>query len=116
MTPNPPHLSVAEVLAPWTNRLQSAREPEAIATVAREYLAGWTPERLASMPRLPVISSPEDISSTAVMLMQRMYADLEGNPDLVELAEFYAAASRRLSEVIALANRGPAALERRPFF
>ena len=116
---HPPHspADTARILAPWRERLQSAREPEAVAQVVREYLSEWTPQRLAGMPRLALpIEKPDDISSTAVMLVQRQYADLEGNPDLHELAEFFAAASRRLAEVLDLAIRGSSALERRPFF
>ena len=107
---------VAIALSPWLDRLQKAREPEAVVEVTRAYLASWSPQRLAAMPKLPEAIGTDEISATALMLIQRMHADLEGNPDLLEMAEFFAAASRRLAETIALATRGAAALERRPFF
>lgn len=108
---------VSQVLAPWFDRLESSRSADAALEVVRQYLASWTPQRLASMPRIPsAIDRPDELSEVAVMLVQRQYADLEGNPDLHEMAEFFAAASRRVAEVLDLTARGPNSLERRSLF
>ena len=87
--------------SPWFDLLAAATTPEEVLNVARDYLATWTPEEIASLPRAcrppRRIKFPEEIVDYAFVLVK---AHLEAGPDsgaVTRMATFFAEASWRVA-------------------
>jgi hypothetical protein len=95
----------------WQERLHAAGAPEGIVAVAKQFLASWKPTELATLPaecRPPIMGNADDLGVYAFTLAR--YMRLHDHDERVErMAEFFACAQYRVSEVLALgAHRLPA--------
>ena len=87
----------------WEGRLHEASTREEVVSVAREFVARWSPAELAALPveSLPAkIVDDEDVSQYALRLMQRSCAgDRMDDGPLQHLASFFNHASSRLAQI-----------------
>lgn len=91
----------------WHQRLDSSRNEQEVVEVARDFLAGFDPKEVHSLPaqcRPPSKIFAEDISTYAFDLVRHECA----TPDTAELvhrlARFFSHASTRLSQISALGH------------
>ena len=87
----------------WQGQLDQANRPEAVLTVARDYLAQVSPEEVAQLPedcRPQRLVDSDDVAAYALELARR-----QASPDAPEvlhkLAAFFSDASTRLSQILA---------------
>lgn len=100
-------------LAPWLERLGQCHTADDVSEVVRMYLRDCSAGQLRHVARLvpAEIRRADDLSAVAMTLMRRVYEGAAPEAGLQEMAEFFAAASRRAAEVLA----PPRELLRRPF-
>ena len=94
----------------WRGRLNEAATADAVVAVCNDYLAAWSPEGLTRLPKdfVPArLADVEDVSKYALQLLQRQLAAEPGFVEIQEMAEFFVAASQRLSQVLAQVPRAP---------
>src|SRR5438270_11156759 len=91
----------------WHGQLEEAGPPEAVLSVARDYLAQVSPEEVAELPldcRPSRIVDADDLASYAVTLARRAANE---DIDLVhKLSTFFTDAAVRMSQVLAAAHSG----------
>jgi hypothetical protein len=85
----------------WFDLLAGATTPQEVVNVARDYLATWTPEEIAALPRScrppRSLKFPEEIVDYAFALVK---AHLEPGSDasgVTRMATFFAEASWRVA-------------------
>ena len=89
----------------WIESVKHAATPEELIQLSRRYIASWDGDSLANLPddcKPATFASYEDVSVYAVTLVRRQFA-LEGTPEAApvrRMAEFFAAASMRLAEIL----------------
>lgn len=89
----------------WHTRLNEAARIEHVVGVVRDYLAQWSPVDLARLPgpcRPGRIVDADDITLYALILVKEEFnRDPKGDAALTLMACFFAAASRRVSQILA---------------
>jgi hypothetical protein len=95
----------------WQNQLQEAASLTDVVRVARDFLASWTPEELASLPkecRPGKLVDAEDIAGVAFNLA-RSSCERERISDdrLHRIANFFTAAAQRAAQLVAPGNGTP---------
>lgn len=85
--------------------LAEARTPDEIVGAARDFVAQWSPEELGAMPphlRPRKIVDAEDVNAYAFeLLQQQQFAmDPRACPEVHEMANFFSAASTRLTQIL----------------
>lgn len=97
-------LQAVAVSVSWQQRLGSALTEDEIVRLAKDYLASWTPEELAKLPlncRPGAIKDGEDVASYAFAMVQRQCMAGPHEAELDRMAAFFAAASHRISQILA---------------
>ena len=87
--------------------LRAASSEQDLVRLAQDYIALWTPEELASIPRNcrpGHVRDGEDLADAAMELTRARIASFEAEPPLVEMEAFFAHACVRLSQLEALAH------------
>ena len=92
----------------WFDLLASASTPVEVVNVARDYLATWTPEEIAALPRAcrppRRIKFPEEIVDYAFALVKaHLDAGSESN-GVTRMATFFAEASWRVAAAMSNAE------------
>ena len=86
----------------WQGRLNECVEPHDVVMTAKDFLAQWTPEEIASMPeacRPKRLVDADDVSTYALDLAR---AQCEGVSPLVDkMAVFMTSAALRLAQITA---------------
>jgi hypothetical protein len=105
MAPNSAPKSLA-----WFDLLASASTPAEVVNVARDYLATWTPEEIARLPRAcrppRSLKFPEEIVDYAFALVKaHLDADSDSN-GVTRMATFFAEASWRVAAAMGNAEVG----------
>lgn len=96
----------------WFDLLAAATTPAEVVRVARDYLATWTPQEIAALPR-PCrppgqLKFPEEIVDYAFSLVK---AHREGDDDhqgVLRMATFFAEASWRVAAAMSAAEAAEA--------
>ena len=87
--------------SPWFDLLAGATTPEEVLNVARDYLATWTPEEIAALPRAcrppRRIKFPEEIVDYAFILVKAHLDVGEDSGAVTRMATFFAEASWRVA-------------------
>lgn len=94
----PQHLT----LDSWITRIAAANTDEHVVCVVRDFVAALPGDFLdgvTSACQPPEMASAQDVSSYAFVLMNRCIAK-EGDPVLLGMSRFFAAASQRLSIIL----------------
>ncbi len=93
----------------WNARLNEATTSAGVLRVARDFVSQWTSQHLEELPadcRPGLLEEADEIAPYAVKLIQRhCREDSYGSPRLTAMANFFAAASQRLSKISASAAR-----------
>lgn len=90
----------------WHLRLNAATSVEGVIAAVKDYLALWSPEELAQLPeacRPGRIVDADDITVYALNLVREQFHG-ENGPALARMAGFFAAASRRVAQILAHAG------------
>jgi hypothetical protein len=89
----------------WQGRLDEADTEHELASVARDFLATWTPEEIVQLPkslRPWKIVDADDVTSYAIQLAQDDEAgDAEAAKLMQRMSGFFSDASFRLSQILA---------------
>ncbi len=97
--------AVTSALLAWHHRLSEAARVDEVVGVVRDYLAQWSPVDLARLPdpcRPGRIVDADDITLYALILVREQFnRDPVKDPMLTRMAGFFAAASRRVSQILA---------------
>ena len=104
----------------WFDLLAAATTPAEVVRVARDYLATWTPDEIAALPRSCQppghLKFPEEIVDYAFGLVKTHCDGVDDHPGVMRMATFFAEASWRvaaaMSAVEAAEARNDAAFER----
>lgn len=108
--------SIASIVSTrWPERLRSALTEEEVVHVAKDYLALWTPEELGKLPlncRPGPITNGEDVAAYAFAMVHRQCMAGPHEAELHRMAAFFAAASHRISQILAAVSRSAANRER----
>ena len=84
----------------WLDLLAAATTPGEVVRVTRDYLATWTPEEIASLPRScrppGQIKFPEEIVDYAFGLV-KAHCDGDDHHGVMRMATFFAEASWRVA-------------------
>jgi hypothetical protein len=86
----------------WITRIAAATTDEHVVAMAREFLAGLPLGLVSGLPapcRPPEMSSAQDVSSYAFVLMHRCVAK-DCDAALLGMNSFFAAASQRVSVIL----------------
>lgn len=97
-------LRTAAVSVSWQQRLSGALTEDEIIRLVKDYLAAWTPEELARLPlncRPGAIKDGEDVTSYAFAMVQHQCMAGPHEAELDHIATFFAAASHRISQILA---------------
>ena len=101
----------------WNGRLTDTHSVEGVIGLAREFVAGWTPEEIERLPadcRPPALNTVDDIAGYALTLVQKIViGDATYAPRLNTMANFMVTASTRMSQILALAARKAAVRKER---
>jgi hypothetical protein len=92
----------------WTQRLKGVRSSEDVVWIAQEYLATWSPERIEGLApncRPARMSDADDVSLFAFTLVQEQCRAGVHSAELQAMANFFAAAASRISQILAHAKR-----------
>jgi len=91
--------------AEWRARIDAAASPAAVVTLCIEFLSGRTPQECADLPAAlqpPLLMShAADVTDYAFRLVQGECGSGAITPELHAMAAFFAAASTRLSLLLA---------------
>ena len=92
----------------WFDMLAAAVTPEEVVDVARDFLATWTPEEIAALPRAcrppRSLKFPEEIVDYAFALVKaHLDAGSEGS-GVTRMATFFAEASWRVAAAMSTAE------------
>ena len=99
------HVPSALTFPGWHGRLNEAMTPDDVVTIARDYVALWSPQELGQLPvdlRPGKIVDAEDVGSFALALVQAQMG--RGTPAEMlvhKLGAFFSSASLRLSQILA---------------
>ena len=88
----------------WQNTITSAKTANEVVAAAKAFLSSWTPAQIAALPegcRPGEMGTPDDVTGYAFTLVQKGCAGDHQPPVLNTMASFFAAASIRLSEIVA---------------
>ena len=91
----------------WHLRLRGMHSSGEVVSLAREFIAQWTPTELADLPEMcrpHRLHDPDDLSLYAFILAREERKPGPCNARLSTFAEFFAAVSTRLSEIAAIAT------------
>ncbi len=92
--------SVPKSLA-WFDLLAAAATPEEVVGIARDFLATWTPEEIAAMPRAcrppNSLKFPEQIVDYAFALVKAHLDSGSDSNGVTRMATFFAEASWRVA-------------------
>jgi hypothetical protein len=92
----------------WRGRLDEATTAHEVVSVARDFVAAWTPEEMASLAphcRPWKIVDADDVTTYAIQLAQEnRAAGSDADPGIHKMGNFFSDASLRLSQI--LAGRG----------
>jgi hypothetical protein len=87
----------------WHGRLLDAATPSEVIELVRDFVASWSPEEMATLPRdcrPGKIVDSEDVAGIAFALVRRSCAaDRLGDDLLQRLAAFFTDASQQLSRL-----------------
>ena len=86
--------------------LRTAASELDVVRLAQDYLALWTPQELASVPRHcrpGHVRDGEDIADAAMELTRARISSFDVDPHVMELAVFFAQACARVSQLEAAA-------------
>lgn len=90
--------------ATWPDLLAAAESPEELFDVVRDYLATWTPQELASLPRQCVpphrFALPEEIVTFTFTLVEHHLKSRGDNASLARLEGFFSHASRCVAKLM----------------
>jgi hypothetical protein len=93
----------------WEGRLQFAQDVVEVLSIAREFLAAFTPQELASLPgpcQPPLtLVDIEDVNSYAFELVRHNCADSESAELVQKLAAFFSHAAARIAKLLAYRQR-----------
>jgi hypothetical protein len=84
----------------WFDQLAATSTPEDVARVAREFVARWTPEELAQLPRScrpGNLKFPEEVVDYAFTLVRAHVDGQSANEAITRMATFFAEASWRVA-------------------
>src|SRR2546421_8492206 len=88
----------------WQARLQHAIKPADVVSISNEYIASWPAPAIAKLPadcRPDFSSEPDEVASMAFRLVQQQRLYSNNSSELDRMANFFADASARLSQIIA---------------
>ena len=90
----------------WQQRLTQSSTTEEVLGVVRDFLSGWTPEQLESLPeecRPGRLVDADDVAIYALTLAQKQCADdpAEVLRPVHDMASFFITASQRVSQILA---------------
>lgn len=88
--------------------LRAATSEQEVVRLAQDYLALWSPEELASIPRHcrpGHVRDAEDIADAAMELTRARIGSFEEESRLTEMETFFAQACVRLSQLEAASQR-----------
>lgn len=95
-----PHSTIS-----WRGRLDEAAAAHEVVSAARDFVATWTPEEIASLPphcRPGKIVDADDVTAYAIQLAQNCRAaDSDAAPRVHRMGNFFSDASLRLSQILA---------------
>lgn len=100
------------ILLTWQRRLAEAFTTEQVLWVVKDFLTSWHPEEIAALPdgcRPGPLDSADDVALYAYTLITSQCEAEESNAALHRMATFFAAASNRMSSLMALSSRHIAA-------
>lgn len=92
----------------YLKALREVTNDEDVVRLARDYLAQWSPDELAFIPRDSRpghIRDAEDIADTAMALTRARISSFEPETALTEMEGFFAQACVRLSQLEAATRR-----------
>ena len=85
----------------WFDLLAAAATPEEVVNVARDFLATWTPEEIAALPRAcrppRTLKFPEEIVDYAFSLVKAHLDEGSDSNGVTRMATFFAEASWRVA-------------------
>jgi hypothetical protein len=86
----------------WQGRLDEATTPEEVVSTARDFVASWTPQEIASLPR-PCrpwkIVDADDVAAYAIQLAQEGTAETDAAAPVDKMCAFFSSASLRVSQI-----------------
>jgi len=96
----------------WNTRLNEASSTEDVLWVVRDFLSRWTPEQLGHIPIECVpgrVNDADGVALYALMLVQKQLgSEPYTSPQLHKMANFFVAASSRISQILARAAQDAA--------
>jgi hypothetical protein len=106
MSANPSYVPPRSMNAvSWEGRLQFAQDVIEVLSIAREFLAAFTPQELASLPEpcQPPLALVDigDVNSYAFELVRHNCGDSEPAELVQKLAAFFSHAATRISKLLA---------------
>ena len=90
----------------WQARLTQAISTDDVLGAIRDFLSEWTPEDIDELPaecRPGHMSDVDDVAIYALTLAQKQCTAVEVAPRLQVMADFFIAASQRISQLLAQA-------------
>jgi hypothetical protein len=88
----------------WRGRLDEATTAHEVVSAAKDFVAAWTPEEIASLPphcRPGKIVDADDVTAYAIQLAQECRAaDSDADPRVHRMGNFFSDASLRLSQIL----------------
>jgi hypothetical protein len=84
----------------WFDQLAATSTPEDVARVARDFVATWTPQELAQLPRScrpGSLKFPEEVVDYAFTLVRTHVDGQSENAAISRMATFFAEASWRVA-------------------
>jgi hypothetical protein len=95
--------------AAWQGRLGSASSVAEVVILVHEFLDSWTAAEIARLPQdcqPRAMDSSDDIAYYAFLLVREQCAESGHTIELHRMATFFASASQRVSEILAIAKFG----------
>ena len=92
----------------WNLRLRGAYSNREVISLARDFIAQWTPAEIADLPescRPGQLKGADDLAYYAFALAKEERKSAAYTPRLATFASFFAAASLRLSEIAAISSQ-----------
>ena len=88
----------------WQGRLSEAETADDVVAIARDYLALWSPEELASIPpdlRPGKLVDSDDVNGYALALVQaQMGRGTAGEAVVHKMGNFFGSASLRITQLL----------------
>jgi hypothetical protein len=93
-------MEIAPNRSGWFDQLAETTTPEDVARVARDFLATWTPQEIAQLPRScrpGSLKFPEEVVDYAFTLVRANVDEQSENAAITRMATFFAEASWRVA-------------------